>query len=125
MSYGAARNEQARERIVRFGVVTAVDPGAARARVSFGGETESAWLSWFPLRAGEISVWAPPSEGEQVMVLSESGDTAQGVIIGSAFSSSNPPTAEAGGLFKIQVGASSIEIDASGIRLSAPRIDLN
>lgn len=33
--------------------------------------------------------------------------------------------ARALGLFKIQVGPSSIEIDASGIRIKAPKIDLN
>ncbi|MBU3035459.1 phage baseplate assembly protein V [Tritonibacter mobilis] len=125
MSYGAARSEQAREGIVRFGVVTALDPGAARAKVSFGGESESGWLPWLAPRAAAISVWAPPSEGEQVIVLSESGDTAQGVIIGSAFSTGNASPAASAGLFKIQVGPSSIEIDANGIRIKAPRIDLN
>ncbi|MEO3480280.1 phage baseplate assembly protein V [Phaeobacter sp. CAU 1743] len=125
MSYAAARNEQAREGIVRFGVVSAVDAGSARAKVSFGGESESGWLPWLAPRAAGISVWAPPSEGEQVIVLSESGDTAQGIIIGSAFSSANPAAGSSGAMFKIQVGPSSIEIDASGIRLNAPKIDLN
>ncbi|MEO3478141.1 phage baseplate assembly protein V [Phaeobacter sp. CAU 1743] len=91
MSYGAAVNEQAREGIVRFGVVTAVDAGRARAKVSFGGESESGWLPWLALRAGAISVWAPPAIGEQVQVLSTSGDTAQGTILGSLFSEANAP----------------------------------
>ena len=124
MSYGAARGEQAREGIVRFGVVTAVDPAAARAKVSFGGESESGWLPWLALRAGAISVWAPPAVGEQVQVVSTSGDTAQGTIHGSLFSEANPGAGN-DALFKIQVGPSSIEIDASGIRIKAPKIDLN
>ncbi|MDE4304020.1 phage baseplate assembly protein V [Phaeobacter gallaeciensis] len=125
MSYAAARNEQAREGIVRFGVVSLVDPGTARAKVSFGGESESGWLPWLAPRAAGISVWAPPGEGEQVIVLSESGDTAQGIIIGSAFSTANPAAASSGTLFKIEVGPSSIEIDESGVRIKAPRIDFN
>jgi phage baseplate assembly protein V len=125
MSYGAARNEQAREGIVRFGVVTAVDAGNARARVSFGGESESEWLPWLADRAGAISVWAPVSEGEQVIVLSESGETAQGVILGSVFSDENSGCSNSEGVFKIQVGPSFLEISAAGIRLVGPKIDLN
>lgn len=125
MSYTAAENERSREGIVKFGQVTAVDAGTARAKVNFGGECESAWLPWLAERAAAISIWAPVSVGEQVVVLSESGDTAQGVIIGSVFSQGNPGAASAEGLFKIQVGPSSIEIDASGVRINAPKIDLN
>jgi hypothetical protein len=124
MSYGAAVNEQAREGIVRFGVVTAVDAGTARAKVSFGGESESGWLPWLALRAGAISVWSPPAIGEQVQVLSTSGDTAQGTILGSLFSEANAGAGTAA-LFKIEVGPSSIEIDESGVRIKAPKIDLN
>ncbi|MCD9147818.1 phage baseplate assembly protein V [Pseudophaeobacter flagellatus] len=125
MSYTAAENERSREGIVKFGRVTAVDAGTARAKVSFGGDSESDWLPWLAERAAAISIWAPVSVGEQVLVLSESGDTAQGVIIGSVFSQGNPGAAATEGLFKIQVGPSSLEIDASGIRIKAPKIDLN
>ena len=125
MSYTAAENERAREGIVKFGRVTAVDAGTARAKVSFGGESESDWLPWLAERAAAISIWAPVAIGEQVVVLSESGDTAQGVIVGSVFSQDNPGAAAAEGLFKIQVGPSSIEIDESGVRIKGPRIDLN
>ena len=125
MSYGAARNEQAREGIVRFGVVTAVDAANARARVSFGGESESEWLPWLAERAGTISVWAPVSGGEQVIVLSESGETAQGVILGSVFSEGNPGCSNSEGVFRVQVGPSFLEISAAGIRLVGPKIDLN
>lgn len=125
MSYGAAENERSREGIVRFGRVTAVDAGAARAKVSFGGKSESDWLPWLAERAAAISIWAPVAIGEQVVVLSESGNTAQGVIIGSVFSQQNPGPGASGALYKIQVGPSSIEIDESGVRIKAPRIDLN
>jgi phage baseplate assembly protein V len=141
MSYGAARNEQAREGIVRFGVVTAVDAGAARAKVSFGGESESNWLPWLAERAATIKVWAPVAIGEQVVVLSESGDTAQGVIVGSVFSASNAAPSGDGAEHRLQLGASSISvkdgaivissngstitIDAGGIKLNGARIDLN
>ena len=125
MSYGAARNEQAREGIVRFGTVTDVDAAKARAKVSFGGESKSEWLPWLAERAGAISVWAPVSEGEQVIVLSESGETAQGVILGSVFSDQNPGCSGAEEVLRFQVGPSFLEISAAGIRLVCPRLDLN
>ncbi|ATG35902.1 putative baseplate assembly protein V [Phaeobacter inhibens] len=141
MSYSAARNEQVREGIVRFGVVTAVDTGRARAKVSFGGESESDWLAWMAERAAEISVWAPVSIGEQVVILSESGDTAQGVILGSVFSSNNPGPGTNEATHRVKIAGSSITItadaitlacngstvviDADGVSINGVRIDLN
>ena len=141
MSYGASRNEQAREGIVRFGVVTAVDAGTARAKVSFGGESESAWLPWLAERAAVITVWAPVSIGEQVVVLSESGETSQGVILGSLFSDGNPGAGSSEAVHRVKIGGSSITItgsaitlssngstvvvDAGGVAINGARIDLN
>jgi phage baseplate assembly protein V len=141
MTYGAARNEQAREGIVRFGVVTAVDVGRARAKVSFGGESESDWLPWMAERAAEIAVWAPVSIGEQVVVLSESGDTAQGVILGSVFSDTNQGPGSSEATHRVKIAGSSITItadaitlasngstvviDAGGVAINGARIDLN
>lgn len=141
MSYGAAANEQAREGIVRFGVVTAVDAGAARAKVSFGGASESAWLPWMAERAAAITVWAPVAIGEQVVVLSESGETSQGVILGSVFSDGNPGSGSSEAMHRVKIGESSISItgseitlssngssivmSAAGIAINGTRIDLN
>lgn len=141
MNYTVAENERSREGIVKFGKVTAVDAGEARAKVSFGGDSESDWLPWLAERAAAISIWAPVSVGEQVVVLSESGDTAQGVIIGSVFSQGNPGAAANEAMHRIQIGASSITItesgitlesngsrivlDASGVSINGAKIDLN
>ncbi|KIC36552.1 phage baseplate assembly protein V [Leisingera sp. ANG-M7] len=119
MSYSAARGEQMREGIVRFGVVTAVDAGAARAKVSFGGDSVSGWLPWKAERAAAISVWAPVSIGEQVIVVSESGDTANGVILGSVFSDGNPGAGSSEAMHRVKIGLSSITITASAITLSS------
>ncbi|MVO16212.1 phage baseplate assembly protein V [Parasedimentitalea huanghaiensis] len=119
MGYAAARNEQAREGIVRFGVVTAVDATTARAKVSFGGESESTWLPWMAERAAAITVWAPVSIGEQVVVRSESGETAQGVILGSLFSNGNPAAGSAEAVHRVKIGGSSITITGSAITLSS------
>ncbi len=119
MTYSASRNEQAREGIVRFGTVTAVDATKARARVGFGGDSESAWLPWLAERAAAISVWAPVAIGEQVVVLSESGETSQGVILGSVFSDGNPGVGSSEAVHRVKIGGSSITITASAITLSS------
>ncbi len=119
MSFAHEHSERTREGLVRFGQVTAVDATAARAKVGFGGESESAWLPWLAERAASVSVWAPVSIGEQVVVLSQSGDSAQGVIVGSLFSNQNPPSGNSEALHRIKIGGSSITINASAITLSS------
>ncbi|WP_420023767.1 phage baseplate assembly protein V [Cereibacter azotoformans] len=101
--------------VVKFATITAVDAGAARARVTFGGETESHWLQFSVARAGGARVWSPPTVGEQVMVLSPSGDTGQGVIIGSLPSNSNPSPSSDGGAMVLELGPVKITITAGGI----------
>lgn len=125
MTFQAAEAERRGAGIARSGRVVAVNPAQARAQVSFGGETRSAWLPFMAVRAGAAKIWAPPVVGELVWVLSESGDTAQGVILGSAFTAAEPaPSSEAEAVevhlgdarFVIKDG--SIEIAAGGTTLT-------
>lgn len=127
--------------MIQAATVTAVDPAKGRAKVTFGGETESAWLPWVSPGAGTVKVWSPLAVGEQVLVAAPGGDTGQGVIVGSLFSTSNGSPSGNGGEFKMTLGGSSLSItasaitissngstivlDAGGIRMNAPRIDLN
>lgn len=99
---------------VRYARITAVDAGAARARVSFGGDTESAWLPFTAGRAGAARVWAPPSVGEQVIVVSPGGDTAQGVISGSLPSTQFPSPSGDGDAVALELGAVTITLSADG-----------
>lgn len=73
--------------MVRIGTVTEVD--GARARVRFGGN-HSNWLPWCVARAGDDRDWQAPSIGEQVLLLSPSGDPAQAVIAGSLYQALHP-----------------------------------
>lgn len=103
---------------LRIGTVTAVDATNAAARVTLGGETETDWLPWLAERAGTIGAWAPVSVGEQVLVASVGGDTAQGIIVGSLFSNSNPPPSTDAGTRKIALGAASITMTADSINVA-------
>lgn len=77
--------------LVRKGVVTDVahDNSPPTCRVSSGG-LRTSWLPWIALAAGEIVEWNPPSVGEQVLVLSPSGDPAQGVVLRGLYSDNAP-----------------------------------
>lgn len=141
MSWGTAETDRRLQSVIRMGTVTAVDPAAARCKVTLGGETETAWLPFPSPRSGAIQVWAPPTVGEQVVVAAPGGDTSQGLVIASLASDQFPWPSSDGGAFVVEIGGSRLEMttdrialssngstltmDASGIALNGARIDLN
>ncbi|MFG6082329.1 phage baseplate assembly protein V [Paracoccus litorisediminis] len=107
--------------LVRFATITEVDSAAAKAKVTFGGETESAWLRFSTARAGGARIWSPPVPGEQVVILSPMGDTGQGVIIGSLPSDAYPAPSSDGGTYRIDMpGGVSISVAGGSISVTAP-----
>jgi phage baseplate assembly protein V len=141
VSWAGAEADRRQAGLVRFGNVTAVDAGNARVKVSFGGESVSAWLPFMVQRAGGALIWAPPVVGEQVVVASPGGETSQGVVLGSVFGGGFSAPSGDGGSFEVHLGSSkvvvtsdSIELssngsrlvlNAIGARLNGARVDLN
>lgn len=70
--------------LIRLGIIMETDHATARARV-LSGELLTGWLPWVTLRAGKDRYWWPPEKGEQVILLSPSGDPAQGVIVAGLY----------------------------------------
>ncbi len=68
--------------LVRVGQVAAIDYAGAvpKVRVAIGALT-TAWLPLVCMRAGVDTSWWPVDVDEQVLVLSPSGDLAQGVVV--------------------------------------------
>ncbi len=66
--------------IVRLGTVEEADFDKARVRIRCG-DMLTGWLPWLTGRAGKDKDWWAPDIGEQVMVLSPSGEPAQGVVL--------------------------------------------
>lgn len=67
--------------MVRFGKITAIDYAARRVRVQ-SGEITTAWLPWAGGRAAAGKrTWDAPEVGEQVIVLSPTGDLRQAGVI--------------------------------------------
>lgn len=113
--YAAAETDRRMTNAIRYGRITAVDAATARARVTFGGETESAWLPFTAGRAGAARVWTPPTVGEQVVVVSPAGDTAQGVIMGSLPSDQFPAPSGNGGAVVLDLGSVNVTLTASSV----------
>ena len=140
MSWSQGDQDRRLHSLIRVGTVLEVDPETAKARVTFGVETKSAWIPWTG-RAGVIDEWSPPVEGEQVLVVAPGGDTAQGLIVSSTPSNTYGKKSQDGEEYRITIGGSffsmtsdrillssngsTLEMDAAGIRLNGARIDLN
>lgn len=90
--------------VVKFGVVQEADYAGARVRVLIGDEDDdeghlvSGWLPMAGTRAKGDFDWHPLEVGERVLVLSESGELQNGIVIPAAlYSDDNPaPGAKAG-----------------------------
>lgn len=139
--------------VALMGQVVALDTARARVRVQAGPIT-TGWLPFATLRAGLDRTWHPPEPGEQVLLVAPGGDLNQAVVVGSIYRADHPAPADSadisrtrfkdgavmeydraqhhwhlsvpsGGRIVIEVGPSKIEMDDAGIRITAPRIDLN
>lgn len=87
------------ENIVRFGTIEAVQMQPPRVKVK-SGNIATTWLPWLNLRAGADREWDPPTIGEQVVLLSPSGNLAQGVVLTGLFSDLIPANGEREGLHR-------------------------
>lgn len=67
---------------VVVGKIMAVDHEKGRYRLE-AGDLESDWLPMSTPRAGKTSIYSSYEEGEQVVLVSPSGDLSQAVIIGA------------------------------------------
>ena len=113
--------------IVRIGTVTAINHADARVKVTFDGVT-SPWLPWATGRAGAVKDWSPPSIGEQVCILSPTGELGAGFVMAGGINSDahGSPDSRAdvyridvpsGGAYEVHVGGAVILADNGKIQL--------
>ena len=100
--------------LVRLGTVLSINLAAARCVVRYGDPddeepAETPPIRWLAGRAGLTRTWSPPSEGEQVLLLSPDGQFANAIALTGIVQDAFPP-----------VGSTSTEIIefADGARLS-------
>lgn len=77
------------ENLIRLGKIEEIDLSGKCCRVRTG-KLLTNWLPWLTLRAGTTRTWNPPTVGEQVMVLSPSGELGAGIVLTGLFSTDNP-----------------------------------
>jgi phage baseplate assembly protein V len=113
------------ENLIRFGTIAEVDHGdpaqqlPPRVRVQTG-TLLTAWLPWLNPRAGADREWNPPTEGEQVILLSPSGQLANGVAICGLFSDLIPANGERAALHRTTYrDGAVIEYDSAAHQLTA------
>ena len=111
------------ENLIRFGVITAVQMVPPRVQVTTGKLT-TAWLPWHALRAGADRDWDPPTIGEQVILLSPSGQLANGVVVTGVFSDHIPANGNREGLHRrTYADGTVIEYDSVAHHLNATLAD--
>ena len=108
MTFQVAEGARRLANVVRVGRVTSVDPGAAKAVVDFG-DLVSPALDVAQLRAGGLQFWWMPTVGEQVIVLCEGGDIAQGIVTFGVYTG-NAPSSD-GAVPKINLGGGKMIVD--------------
>jgi len=87
------------ENLIRFGTVAEVQMKPPRVRVKTG-DLLTAWLPWIALRAGLDKDWDPPTENEQVILFSPSGQLANGVALTGVFSDEHAANGDRVGLHR-------------------------
>lgn len=141
------------DNLIRPGVVAHVDHAKALCRVR-SGDLLTDWLPWLEPRAGTTRTWSPPTVGEQVLLLCPCGEVGAGWVLRAGYTTAHPAPSNAapehvtawpdgarlsyehdghqylldvpaGGRITLRCGESRMEIDNDGVRVIAPRIDLN
>lgn len=109
----------------RLGTVTEVDHAKGLARVEFsdqgGKKYLGPWMPWGEVASGGTKTHIPPTAGEQVTVISETGDLADGEISMSVPSNANPRPHD-GPEAVIQRGQVRLLIADDKVTLDAPTI---
>ena len=106
--------------VVRLGVIEEIDAAAGRVRVRYAEESAAltAWLPWMTTRAGPDKTWWAPEVGEQVLLLSPSGELPQAVVLPAIYSNANAaPSAELDKHLTRYSDGAEIEYDRAAHRL--------
>jgi len=132
MEQRLAELERLIRNIIKIGTIGSVNHTAARVR---SGDLLMAPLPWLCPRMGDVKIWSAPSVGEQCLVLSPEGNTANGIILAGIPSTANPAPAGSlndviievpeNGQFILRCGSSSFVMTAENIKMIGRRIDFD
>jgi phage baseplate assembly protein V len=104
--------------LIRLGAIEEADYLNAKVKVRVG-DLVTAWLPWLTQRAGGNVSWHAPEVGEQVMILSPSGELNQGVVLMAIYQNSAPPNANNPDIHRMDYGNGDFfEYDRAGGNLN-------
>lgn len=105
--------------LVRPGRIHSVDEAKVRARVEIGAIVTD-WLPWAVARAGNDRTWWAPTVGEQVVVLSPSGEMNAAFIVASFYTNAFPAPASSADIeHTIYRDGTVVEYDTKAHKLTA------
>ncbi len=111
------------ENLIRLGTIAAVQVKPPRVQVNTGSLT-TGWLPWIAPRAGADREWNPPTEGEQVILFSPSGQLGNGIVLTGLFSDHIPANGDREGLHRYSYrDGTVIEYDSLAHHLNATIAD--
>lgn len=117
----AAEIDRRLAQLLQFGTIAEVDPGRAMMRVALGGEAKTDWIPWIAGRAGDARFVSVPSVGEQVLVMSPSGNPSQAVALPGLYSSESGAPAGAAGVTRMEFPSGlSVEVAGGAAAIVAP-----
>lgn len=117
--WGAGDLQRRLANLIRVATISELDDSAARARVKCGAAPNSAWLPILTTRAGPDRSYWLPEPGEQVLVLSPSGDMTQGMILPALYQDAHAPPASTRNKHRTEYkDGTSIEYDRSAHKLT-------
>lgn len=114
----------------RTGTIHEVDAAKGLARVKLGEDPEtgdpylSRWAPWKMPAMGDVKVNIPPTVGQQVEVVSETGDMTDLVIDSSLRSNANPLPAAQPGEGVITRGDTTIFFDDGNVRITTGTVTI-
>jgi len=111
--------------MVRHGTVEQVDPQKQRVRLRLGGTDDKPFVGpWVPYAqiAGALKVHTPPSVGQQMTLLSPTGDPRQAVALPMTWSNQNASPSQKGDEHVLTFGSCRIELRGNEIVVKVPRI---
>ena len=121
-----AELERIIDNMFRMGKVEEVDPDKGTARLKIGKDPDgndqlSPWRPYAQM-AGALKVHAPPSKGQNMLLISPAGDTSQGVAIPMSWNNGNENPGKTKEANVITFGDARISLKGDALEVKVPRI---
>lgn len=132
LTFRLEETERRIRNMVRFPVLTELDAakGLAKSIDKGGGEGKDLPLPFLPWAevagphgGGNRTTWRPPQPGQRMMLLSPSGNLAEGLLIPAGFSNAAGPPSQSGDEHVETIGATKTTLTPDGIKTETKNVE--